>query len=62
VLSPHHAVVDDRLSLQNGNCVNAYAPLPFQSSKAPKCTIDAVFDFVVKVKLAAVVDLDTHKN
>jgi hypothetical protein len=48
VLSPpHHAVVDDWLSFQN---VNAYAPLPFQSSKAPKCTIDAVLDFVVRVK------------
>jgi hypothetical protein len=35
VLSPpHHAVVDDWLSFQNGNCVNA----------------NAVLDFVVRVK------------
>lgn len=63
VLSPpHHAVIDHWLSFQNGKCIYAYAPLPFQSSKAPKCTIDAVLDYVVRVKLAAVVDLDTHKN
>lgn len=63
VLSPpHHAVIDNWLSFQNGKCIYAYAPLPFQSSKAPKCTIDAVLDFVVRVKWAAVVDLGTHKN